>query len=488
MKKYDTVVIGSGISGLTAALILGRFGKKVALLEQFSHVAPLLRRFKRGDIWCDPGFHYTGGLDDDGPFTVLLRYLNIMDHIKPIHMDPQGYDFLQFDGKEEYLLPYGYDRFQTYLCNQFPKSAESVKQYIKKVCAINRATAFYNFDLEPGQFSDEVYKNQSLEEYLREIGAEDKLIRLLGSHGKVLYGSGPAEVPLPVHAYIMGSFYESSSTILNGGNALVRAFEKEIGRYDIDVFCNQTVTAIKTDDQRKIQGVYTQNNEYFECHSCISSIHPQRLISLLGQSNARPAFINRLKKAQNTSSPMVLFLDMDQYPDKIAHCNYYVFNKSKHKGRQGYLAFMAANQKAESRGRRSLAVIAPMEDNIFMDYFGPSYFDHYEDYLNLKNEWIEKIMDCAFSVFPEIKGQVRLVDAATPVTYSRYTNTIRGSMYGLKQTVHHRGLSTRSSLHGLYLAGQSIQLGAMGTMVSGFMAAAHLVDAKRLRNEIRACL
>lgn len=487
MKKYDAIVIGSGISGLTAALILGRYGKKVALLEQFSSVAPLLRRFKRGHIWCDPGFHYSGGLDENGPFTVLLRYLNVMNHIKPIPMDPQGYDYLQFDGKEEYLLPYGYERLQSYLCDHFPSSAAAVKQYLKKVRAINKATAFNNFNLKPGQFSDDVYRNQSLQEYLLEINAEDKLIRLLGSHGKVLYGSEPAEVPLAVHAYIMGTFYQSSSTILNGGNALVKAFEHELKNQGIEVYCNQTVTAIKTDHQRRVKGVYTQNAEYFECSSCISTIHPQHLIPLLAQSNIRPAFINRLKKAQNTSSPMVLFLDMDQYPQKIAQCNYYVFNKSKHKGRQDYLAFMAANQNAESRGRRSLAVIAPMDDYVFMDYFGSSYFDHYEDYLSLKNEWIEKIMDCVYSVFPEIKGRARLVDAATPVTYSRYTNTVKGSMYGLKQTVQHRGLSTRSSLHGLYLAGQSVQLGAMGSMVSGFMAATHLIDTKRLRDEIKAC-
>ena len=47
MNKYDHVVIGSGVGGLTTALILGKFGKKVALLEQHSNTAPLIRRFKR---------------------------------------------------------------------------------------------------------------------------------------------------------------------------------------------------------------------------------------------------------------------------------------------------------------------------------------------------------------------------------------------------------------------------------------------------------
>ena len=33
-KVYDVVVIGSGISGLTCACILGKLGKKVLVLEQ----------------------------------------------------------------------------------------------------------------------------------------------------------------------------------------------------------------------------------------------------------------------------------------------------------------------------------------------------------------------------------------------------------------------------------------------------------------------
>ena len=75
MNKYDHVVIGSGVGGLTTALILGKFGKKVALLEQHSNTAPLIRRFKRNNFWCDPGFHYTGGLQESGPLSILFRYL-----------------------------------------------------------------------------------------------------------------------------------------------------------------------------------------------------------------------------------------------------------------------------------------------------------------------------------------------------------------------------------------------------------------------------
>ena len=62
-----------------------------------------------------------------------------------------------------------------------------------------------------------------------------------------------------------------------------------------------------------------------------------------------------------------------------------------------------------------------------------------------------------------------------------------GAMYGTKQSVYKRPLSSRSSVHGLYLAGQSLQLGVMGAIVSGFVATTHLIDQKVLREQIRKC-
>ncbi|HHK41603.1 MAG TPA: FAD-binding protein, partial [Planctomycetaceae bacterium] len=46
-SKYDVVVIGSGLAGLTSANILGRNGHKVCLLEQHYNFGGLATWFKR---------------------------------------------------------------------------------------------------------------------------------------------------------------------------------------------------------------------------------------------------------------------------------------------------------------------------------------------------------------------------------------------------------------------------------------------------------
>ncbi|HES59242.1 MAG TPA: hypothetical protein ENO18_02330, partial [Caldithrix sp.] len=326
MNKYDHVVIGSGISGLTTALILGKFGNKVALLEQHANTAPLIRRFKRNNFWCDPGFHYTGGLSPSGSLSILFRYLGLADYIQTIPMDENGFDILSLKGQGEYKMPYRLDNLEYYLCVHFPNSVNAIKKYVHKIKDINYNTAFINPDMPLTQFSSEIYLNHSLDTFLRSVGAEQNLINLLGNHGYVLYGSSAAEVPLHTHAYIMGSFYESASLVVDGGNGLIGAFEKELKKYDISVFTNCSVSDFDIHNGKLLKGVYCEDERYFECNSCISTIHPKLLVDMLQNASVRPAYINRIKKLENTIAAVVLFIEADEFPEEVLKTNYYEFD------------------------------------------------------------------------------------------------------------------------------------------------------------------
>ena len=60
--KYDVIVIGSGIAGLTCSAILARHGRKVLVVEAKSRIGGSLKHFKRQNIPFDVGFHHTGSL------------------------------------------------------------------------------------------------------------------------------------------------------------------------------------------------------------------------------------------------------------------------------------------------------------------------------------------------------------------------------------------------------------------------------------------
>ena len=79
MKKFDALIIGSGISSLTCALLLAKAEKSVCVLEQHTKPGGFMHCFNRFGHQFDTGAHYVGGMNKGQPFRVLLEYLGLYD-------------------------------------------------------------------------------------------------------------------------------------------------------------------------------------------------------------------------------------------------------------------------------------------------------------------------------------------------------------------------------------------------------------------------
>ena len=71
--KYDAVVIGSGIGGLTAASLLSRKGWKIVLLEKERQAGGYVVSFKRGERVFDATGAFVGGCHEGGDFYQVLQ-------------------------------------------------------------------------------------------------------------------------------------------------------------------------------------------------------------------------------------------------------------------------------------------------------------------------------------------------------------------------------------------------------------------------------
>jgi all-trans-retinol 13,14-reductase len=168
MKKYDDVVIGSGISGLTMSLFLALNGRKVLLLEKNPHIGGSIARFKRQGLAFDVGFHFTGGLQRGGLLYNMLLLLGMLELVPPIFFPEEGAGcvFLESEN-QKFDHPYGIERIKDKLKGYFPKESTAIDKYfymLQSVCERTPSLDLRRYTFAPPQLDEDFI---SLDEVLK---------------------------------------------------------------------------------------------------------------------------------------------------------------------------------------------------------------------------------------------------------------------------------------------------------------------------------
>uniref|UniRef100_A0A803XXC7 All-trans-retinol 13,14-reductase n=1 Tax=Meleagris gallopavo TaxID=9103 RepID=A0A803XXC7_MELGA len=74
-EKLDAIVIGSGIGGLAAAVLLAKVGRRVLVLEQHGRLGGCCHAFSEKGFEFDTGIHYVGQLHDGSLWRFLVDQL-----------------------------------------------------------------------------------------------------------------------------------------------------------------------------------------------------------------------------------------------------------------------------------------------------------------------------------------------------------------------------------------------------------------------------
>lgn len=141
-ETWDAIVIGSGIGGLTAAVLLGvHAGKRVLVLERHYEAGGFTHTFHRPGYEWDVGLHYIGQMHDERS-TVRRAF----DHITAARVQwqpmPEIYDRFIIEGRTfDYAA--GLERFREGLRKSVPAEISAIDRYIAGVQACNRASGLY---------------------------------------------------------------------------------------------------------------------------------------------------------------------------------------------------------------------------------------------------------------------------------------------------------------------------------------------------------
>ena len=492
--NYDYTVIGGGVSGMTSALILAKHGLSVALVEKSGRIAPTISGFTRKGLFFDTGFHYAGGLGKGEPLDVLFRYLGLSDHVNVCLFDKDGFDsFRCLDPRFEFTFPYGYDSLRERFHGAFPDDKGAVDDYFRTVREIYESLPYVDLDssMEPAALSS--VNGPSLKEFLDGLTGNELLKCILSMHC-FLYGVPPEETPFTQHACIAGSYYESASGIEGGGRSIAKAFETRLEKEGVAVYCGQEVRKIHVSGDGAVSGISLEGGTSFGCSGCISTVHPHQLLGMVPESVFRPAYVNRLRQLDETTSACMLYATCSKPIKGLDRSNLFVFPQADFSFFHGNspierqpLYITAAGDNGGS-GKHGFVAICPMSRTQTRCWEDSVSGKRPEGYRLFKNETAERIGRLIEASCPEIAGRITDIEFATPLTLRDYTNSPYGSIYGVKHRVGQYNPIPVTRLRGLYLAGQAIVApGIMGAVMSGFLACENIVGRDHLKEELKAC-
>jgi len=124
-NRYDAIVVGGGIAGLTAAAYIARAGKKVILFERQQKVGGLVQTFDRDGIYFDGGLR---SIENSGIVFPMLKQLGINIEFAKSNISIGIADsVLKLKGKESV------DEYETFLSGQYPENKQDVKAIIREI-------------------------------------------------------------------------------------------------------------------------------------------------------------------------------------------------------------------------------------------------------------------------------------------------------------------------------------------------------------------
>ena len=313
MKSYDTIVVGSGITGLTVARILAQHGKKILLLEKAPILGGSLARFRLEGIPFDVGFHFTGGFTDnrDGVLDVMLSLLGVREQIRPIYFPRDAAHRMIFsDTGFDYSLPCGTEIVREKLKRDFPSQRAGLDRYFDRFNAVIHNTPTLNvsgFDEFPPPLEDD---SIPLQKVLDECVSDRVLQTILGGLC-MCYGTRPDEVSFATHARVSYGLHESLARTENGGDAFVDALVEVLKNDNVEIRTNTAVTACTDVEKRRVARFVLSDGSEVTATNCIFTIHPKSIVTLLPKENISKAFQSRVADFESTNGFFTLYGDID---------------------------------------------------------------------------------------------------------------------------------------------------------------------------------
>ncbi|MFQ5458214.1 MAG: phytoene desaturase family protein, partial [Myxococcota bacterium] len=511
-KNWDTIVIGSGLGGLSCAAYLCAAGKRTLVLEAH-YVAggnsQVFRRTIHGrEYEFDVGLHYIGECGPDGLISGIFRGVGLAERVVWRPMDRDGHSTLVFPDFR-FKVPAGWDRYRARILDQFPEERESlgrVVDILREVSAAGRLLQNREMDIGEAAVKTPIFLEWGLRpvtDLFKEhnISMQASAV-LLGEQGD--YAVRPSKTPVALAGglhdhYMRGAFYPEG-----GGQVLAARLIEAIRAYGGEVRTRSKVRNIRIEDGRVAGVVLDKTGESIDAPIVVSNADLKRTVhDLVGEKHFSPDTVRKIRAYRMAFPLFGVYLGLDMNLAEMGHpnTNYFmwgtydiegVYEKLEAGEMSENMAYITTatlkdptnpHLAPEGHTNLQLMTIVPKEYAMWHVDQGPvaagNRYHLDKEYRSRKAALADHLIDVAEDVIPGLRKHIDWKEAATPVTQERFTRSTGGTSYGIELSIDQIGplrMGEQTEIPGLYLCGASTSSGhGIGGVLRGGVITAGLI-------------
>ncbi len=505
-RRFDAIVVGSGLGGLTAAALCARAGWRVLVLERHDAFGGAATVYRHNGLAIEASLHEIDGLDEQDPKIGLLRSLGLDRDLQFVDVG----DLYEVRGGPlgaPFVLPHGAAAALAAAGDRFPQHKSALAEYFRRLKALRAAVSFasrHQFDQawwlihapEAVRSLWPVFRHgrAALSEVLDELFGADEAVKFALAANLIYYHDDPDRMLFLRYAIPQASYLAGGGHYISGGSralsdrlvALIRQAggTLEAGR-EADSFLIEGGRIAGVGHHARGGGDERQD----KAPTIFGNAAPQVLAGMLPAERRAP-FLSLYDKRRPSISLWTISLGVSRPVREFGVGAYSTFIVPDWMRNLSQMREASAVMGEPPRTRLPAYVLVDYAQiRSGLNERGPHLAtlcggDRVENWSGLgveaakarKEQWLDRLVADLDRHFPGLAGAITHREMATAQTMQHYLNTPDGAVYGfapdgtLSDAIK---LGPRTAIKGLWLASAYTASGGFtGAMIGGAQAAA----------------